>query len=342
MFTPGQIGKEKASLVMLVRNRELTDALRSMRMIEDRFNRKYRYPWTFLNDEPFTEEFINFTTGMASGKTQYGLIGIEQWSMPEHIDLQKVQANMETMVAKNVIYAGSMSYRHMCRYNSGFFYRHELLANYDYYWRVEPAVEYYCDINYDPFELMRTNDKLYGFVMAMYEYDVTIKTLWDETKSFIKSHPQYLAPDNALDFFVDGGRASRRGDTEIKGTYNLCHFWSNFEIANLNLWRSQAYSEYFAHLDKAGGFYYERWGDAPIHSLAAGLFLPKSKIHHFGDIGYRHAPYSRCPQDIDSHMTGRCLCNRAEHFDDDGYSCLPRWWKVAGMSIGAGPRYIPH
>ena len=28
-----------------------------MREAEDRFNVKYRYPWMFLNEEPFTEEF---------------------------------------------------------------------------------------------------------------------------------------------------------------------------------------------------------------------------------------------------------------------------------------------
>lgn len=34
-------------------------------------------------------------------------------------------------------YPGSLSYRNMCRFNSGFFYRHELMQKYRYYWRVE-------------------------------------------------------------------------------------------------------------------------------------------------------------------------------------------------------------
>ena len=32
---------------------------------------------------------------------------------------------------------GSLSYRNMCRFNSGFFYHHDLLQKYRYYWRVE-------------------------------------------------------------------------------------------------------------------------------------------------------------------------------------------------------------
>lgn len=46
-----------ATFVMLCKNDELEGVVSSVRQIEDRFNRNYRYPWVFLNDEPFTEEF---------------------------------------------------------------------------------------------------------------------------------------------------------------------------------------------------------------------------------------------------------------------------------------------
>ncbi len=54
-----QIGIENATIVMLVRNFELEGALSSMRYLEDRFNKRYKYPWTFLNDVPFTKEVCN-------------------------------------------------------------------------------------------------------------------------------------------------------------------------------------------------------------------------------------------------------------------------------------------
>jgi len=95
-----------------VRNRELKDALRSMRQIEDRFNHQYHYPWVFLNDEPFTQEFRLLTSGMASGDVEYGLIdNKKEWSTPEWIDTKKAQEAMEDMVNKDVIYGGSVSYR---------------------------------------------------------------------------------------------------------------------------------------------------------------------------------------------------------------------------------------
>lgn len=36
-------------------------------------------------------------------------------------------------------------------------------------------------------------------------------------------------------------------------TYNRCHFWSNFEIANLKLWRSEAYTKYFDYRESGPG-----------------------------------------------------------------------------------------
>lgn len=33
------------------------DAVRSVREIEDRFNRVYHYPYVFLNERPFEPEF---------------------------------------------------------------------------------------------------------------------------------------------------------------------------------------------------------------------------------------------------------------------------------------------
>lgn len=97
----------------------------------------------------------------------------------------------------------------------------------------------------------------------------------------MKEHPEHIPAQNAMSFLSDDG-----GET-----YNRCHFWSNFEIGSLGLWRSKAYMDFFEYLDKAGGFFYERWGDAPVHSIAAALFLPFEKIHYFYDIGYRHEPF---------------------------------------------------
>ena len=40
--------------------------------------------------------------------------------------------------------------------------------------------------------------------------------------------------------------------------YNMCHFWSNFEIARLDWFRSKEYNEFFDMMDRSGGFWMER------------------------------------------------------------------------------------
>jgi len=49
--------RANATLVLLCRNSDLEGTVDSIRQMEDRFNKKYKYPWVLLNDEPFTDNF---------------------------------------------------------------------------------------------------------------------------------------------------------------------------------------------------------------------------------------------------------------------------------------------
>lgn len=217
---PGE--RVNATFVTLARNTDIWEIARSIRQVEDRFNRNYNYDWVFLNDKPFDDQFIKITTSLVSGKTHYGQIPVEHWSFPSWIDQKKAEAVREDMRRRKIIYGDSISYRHMCRFESGFFFRHPLLHQFEYYWRVEPSVELFCDIHYDPFKYMKDNKKKYSFVLSLYEYVETIPTLWDSTKKFIKAHPEHIHPDNSMAFLSDDG-----GDT-----YNKCHFVSPVPTAS--------------------------------------------------------------------------------------------------------------
>jgi alpha 1,2-mannosyltransferase len=49
--------KANAVIVMLARNSDLSGAVSSVKQMEDRFNKRFQYPYVFLNEEPFTDEF---------------------------------------------------------------------------------------------------------------------------------------------------------------------------------------------------------------------------------------------------------------------------------------------
>jgi len=300
-----------ATFVTLARNSDVWEISRSIRQVEDRFNRKYNYDWVFLNDAEFDDTFKKVTSALTSGRTRYGKIGSEHWGFPDFIDQERARKVREDMHERKIIYGDSVSYRHMCRYESGFFFQHELMQEYEWYWRVEPSIELFCDINYDPFKFMAEHKKKYSFVLSLYEYVETIPTLWDSVKGFMKQHPEHIVAGNSMEFLSDDGGNS----------YNHCHFWSNFEIGNLDWLRSPAYVDYFNHLDRDGGFFYERWGDAPVHSIAAGLMLKKEEIHFFNDIAYYHVPFTHCPTGEQTRLDLKCHCNPKDNFDWNGYSC---------------------
>lgn len=71
--------RANAAFVILTRNKELDDVRWTMRQLEARFNHKFNYPYVFLNDEPFTEEFKELTRAMTSAQVQYGERHVIDW-----------------------------------------------------------------------------------------------------------------------------------------------------------------------------------------------------------------------------------------------------------------------
>ncbi|KAI9794372.1 MAG: alpha 1,2-mannosyltransferase 2.4.1 [Peltula sp. TS41687] len=332
-----------ATFVTLARNTDVWEIARSIRQVEDRFNHQFHYDWVFLNDKPFDEQFKKVTSNLCSGKTRYGEIPKEHWSFPEWIDQERAKKVRDQMKEAKVIYGDSISYRHMCRFESGFFFRQPLMLDYEWYWRVEPSIELFCDLKYDPFKYMVDHAKKYSFVISLHEYVETIPTLWDSVKKYMKEHPEHIAKDNSMEYVSDDGGQS----------YNHCHFglaqsrqdsisnhaiiqWSNFEIGNLDWLRSQAYLDYFNSLDQDGGFFYERWGDAPVHSIAAALMLNKNEIHFFDDIAYFHVPFTHCPTSEQKRLENKCHCSPKENFDWKAYSCTARYFDINGIDKPQG------
>ncbi|RKP34648.1 nucleotide-diphospho-sugar transferase, partial [Dimargaris cristalligena] len=305
----------KACFVILVRNKEIHSLRYSIQQLEDRFNHRYHYPYVILNDEPITPIFKRYLSRIVSGNITFGVVPEEHWSYPPWINQQK--AAIARVKMRNIIYGGSESYRHMCRFNSGFFYRHPLMADYDYYWRVEPGVQFTCEVDYDPFVYMQERKLKYGFAISMKEIPPTVTTLWATTQQFMREHRHLIPSDNTLAWVAEPKRS----------TYNMCHFWSNFEIASLAFYRSPEYQAYFDYLDRAGGFFYERWGDAPVHSLAAAMFLQKDEIHWFHDIGYIHGGIANCP--IDPKLNyDKCFCSPVVSSYYSSFSCTKEFEKL--------------
>ncbi|KAL1999989.1 hypothetical protein VTN02DRAFT_3704 [Thermoascus thermophilus] len=314
--------RANAAFVVLARNKELEGVIQSIKSIERHFNRWWHYPYVFLNDGDFDQEFKDTVRNYTSAPVEFGKIDSSMWGFPDWVDHEVAKEGIRKQGDAAIMYGGMESYHHMCRFYSGFFYKHPLLLKYEWYWRLEPDIKYFCDITYDPFIKMAEHNKTYGFTIAVKELRETVpnifryasaykrnkglesKGLWEMFLEDPQQEEEKPAEEKKEEKLPDEILQTEAGDSAIPEVdpeamegekYNMCHFWSNFEIARLDFFRSKEYEEFFEMMDRSGGFWMERWGDAPIHSLAAGALLSPSDIHYFRDFGYRHTTIQHCP-----------------------------------------------
>jgi hypothetical protein len=57
-----------------------------MDSFETRFNRQYQYPYLFINDEPFTDEFQATVRRSTRAKVTFDLVPPELWETPKWIN----------------------------------------------------------------------------------------------------------------------------------------------------------------------------------------------------------------------------------------------------------------
>ena len=146
------------------------------------------------------------------------------------------------------------------------FYQFPALQKYKWYWRLEPDVEFSCAITYDPFVEMARRGKVYGFTIALWEIGTSCPSLFREAADWMDARgvlPSALwrasvsaswAPWPFRPLLMSWfAHRDARGDQ-----WSLCHYWSNFEIADMDFFRSPEYQAFFEYLDRKGGFYFER------------------------------------------------------------------------------------
>jgi Glycolipid 2-alpha-mannosyltransferase len=102
----------------------------------------------------------------------------------------------------------------MCRFYSGFFWRHPAIIQYDWIWRLDSDIVFHCDVvcglffvspriylpwqPYDPFIRMQSAQALYGSILCHVSYFISHlspKALFKfQTMHFGYSHPLQEIP----------------------------------------------------------------------------------------------------------------------------------------------------
>jgi len=289
--------KPNAVLVMLVSPSRLNQAIRAVRNIEDRFNHRLKYPYVIITEANITDEVQQKINWITEGRAMFADLSPEMWGPPDFLEQERIDASLNTI-------GFSMGYRAMCRFYSGFFWKHPAVAQYEWIWRLDSDIEFHCDVPYDPIVRMQEAGARYGFVQIAPDVDWVQPTLVGNISSFLSTHKHLLPPGTNQRFVwrnVDKALEGTAGNDE----WTRYTFYNNWEISHRSLWQSELYTSLFEHLDRAGGFFYERWSDAPIHSFGVAMSLRTEEVMQFTDMGYEHQHWAfECP-DLD-----RCTCVR--------------------------------
>ncbi|TFK35773.1 nucleotide-diphospho-sugar transferase [Crucibulum laeve] len=301
-YLPTRIRRPNGVIFILLAPSRITQALVALQNVEDRFNRRLKYPIVLFTAEDetefITEEVKSKVNWITEGRASFATTTKESWEVPPWMDQDRVRNSMETI-------GFSFGYRAMCRYYSGFFWTHPALASYDWLWRLDTDIQFHCDVPYDPIERLIEKHAVYGFVQVNYDATWVQPSLASNVSQFLYEN-QHIIPPDANQRFVwkgdDGAAKAMAGAATSEDWTGAC-MYNNFEISHRSVWESNIYTKFFEHLDKAGGFFYERWGDSPIHSYGLAMSLRQDQVVQFKDLGYQHQAWAYECADLD-----RCAC----------------------------------
>eukprot|EP00127_Corallochytrium_limacisporum_P005029 Clim_evm25s197 gene=Clim_evmTU25s197 len=287
----GLYERRNGTLVTLIRGdtKSVTKLIGTLQSIHDRFNHRYHYPIVVFYEEISEGDSVLLTN---SFEWEVTLARVE-FSIPSFIDMNKVPEAISHAGEPDRSYG--IGYRHMTRFFGFLMYEHPALQGYDWYWRLDSHIDILCDIPYDLFAFMQRHGLKYGYNMIVREFPIFLEGLFEATQDY--KADRNVEFQSGLDKFFGGNGK----------TYNTYHYWNNFEISSLALWRSSDFQDYLNYIDRLGGAYYKRWGDAITHTMAVSMFLKESEIHYFDDIGYQHNDRIHCPVSCSDPCEPVCL-----------------------------------
>uniref|UniRef100_A0A7S2NXI6 DUF4185 domain-containing protein n=1 Tax=Zooxanthella nutricula TaxID=1333877 RepID=A0A7S2NXI6_9DINO len=260
--TGSEYPRQKAAIYVLADGGRLGRLVEMLQSLDRHFNNRFHYPVVV-----FEENLLPVQKARLSAATRSPLTFVPAgFGLPAFIDERQVPNQTGCLPERG------MGYRHMCRFQAGIVNRRLAELGYEWHWRMDDDSLLTGEVPYDVFGYMASAGKLYGYVSTVRDDDACIVDLWDTAKEYAQR--LRLSSEN---FFGEWPRGAV--------------YYNNFEVSHSSVFTSPQYRAYFDHIDQNGGIYMRRWGDAPIKSIAVSMFVSADRIHRFGDLGYRHAPF---------------------------------------------------
>ena len=179
-------------------------------------------------------------------------------------------------------HSSTIGYRHMISFHATLIHQYLFdpangYQDVEFLLRLDDDSSFSSPIGYDIFLLMRENNLDFGFVNTVQDDEKCVHGLWNHTHQFMQKSADLISSKNKKQF--------------QKWKEGLV-IYNNFELSRVSIWKSQLWINYIESIERSGGIYLKRWGDAPIHTIFVLLGVPLSRMHAFVDIAYRHDPFA--------------------------------------------------
>ena len=271
---------------------EFKELVRSVHLVDRHFTRLHPYPVKIFH-EGFTEGEMQRIRDVAP-HTDLHFVHIV-FELPSFIDASSVPAQVGPY---------KVGYRHMCRFFSKTLFERPEVADYDIIWRVDSDSYLYDDVVEDlPLSLVRSG-KSYAFMGSFRDNGLYTVGLHDTTMRFLEERygdKDPLGEDSEEEVDASGVvppislmrqrheewnmRYMGRGQA---GEWDDICFHTHFTLMRRDLWDRPGIKEYLDAIDRDGGIFRHRWGDACIHYLAVTLFVDASEVWHVTSLPYWH------------------------------------------------------
>lgn len=250
--------KPKAFIHYLIQVARLSKLLKSLKSLDDNFNDKYHYPVVLFHENLSANDMDRIRSSTKSD-----------------VYFQRIRFEIPDFLPSNIVKVKdgySIGYKHMSRFQSKIIYEQPIIRGFEYEWRLDDDSFILQPIKFDILDYMQRRGLQYGYVLITNEDLRYIVNLWESSSN-------YIAVNSITPTFFN--------------TWNRkLIFYNNFEVSRLSLWLSEDYQKFIDYIDRLGGIYHNRWGDAPIKTIAVSIFVPQNETHLFKDIAYKHKFYS--------------------------------------------------
>ena len=296
---------QNATLVIMDSQRK--PLARSLRLLTKHFLGCWPYP-------------INvFTENMEKGYRK-GLMGMTSSQMyfhdVRHIFTPGFESNGTTPItpetltfwieSKRYSRGHHLGYRQMCRFFAGVFAQFAFLAEYEYYWRLDTDSFLKSPLQIDPFVHMKETGCVYGHMGSHRAHrdakEVTLR-LFDTVLEWAEERRVPAMNLSRL----------RRQVCDKRGDYMRAMYYNNFEIVSTEWVTGEVYQDFFRYLDYGDGFMKNRWGDAPVRTLAVWMMLSEAEVCDYERLlPYKHGYYTNKVYQSIEGKTAKCPAKQME------------------------------